>query len=693
MRILYFILLGFISCNETTDFRGGRTVPQWEDYKKEPPIEELDSEAKKELPTIPDDEIVPPFSFSQIERSFDVGRLANQSVQTNFSDDLIQSTLTLRSEKKEYLQTYKQPYREKIVDRFTQGQKGKTVRENFTQTDSNGSIDLLIVIDNSRSMKQEQKNLSNKLDPLLKYIDDTQWRIGITTTDPDDTCLREVITVGEENISQRFSQGVQAGIQGSGYERGFLRAVEGLKGKCKEQPWLRKNSNVAVLIVSDEDNCSKDSEDCKNEPDASHTYLTNYMKSIRPEKDQARVYGIIWHPSLSNSQCKSAESPAPSYAKAIEATSGYWGSICQSDYTQTLEQISKDIARTIQKNYTLQNIPEQDSMKVYINNELLTSGYTIVDKVVSFDPAPALSSKISIEYTVNSTKILKQFQLSESPVSKDLLVTVNGVTIDSSNYNYKANENILEFKNPPVEAASIRIEYKKNSPLESNFYIGPSRDFVSVSINNQDTSEYTYDTLSGYVKFDVPPEEGSSIELSSQTIAPVLTYPFQLLTENPYNFMVIDSDTGEPVSYTLGNKTLEIPNSDFRELRNLTVSYRDANQRDQIVLLPNTPLKETIAITVGTEVCDQYVLDDSLLSLKVMCSLSSNEVVQVDYSYIEKLENTFTIEEAKGLGDKISWEVQVNNEPITDFVRVDNQIFIDNLTWDDRVTIIVTATD
>ena len=209
-------------------------------------------------------------------------------------------------------------------------------------------VDILVVVDNSGSMAEEQANLSTKLQPLLRHIQDSDWQIGIATTDPEDSCLHSLISGTDSDPAGRFEVAItEVGTSGSSNERGIQQAVRALNGECGN--WVREGSALGVLIISDEDNCS-DATQCDDDPWSQGSYLSDYMSAIREIVITARIYGLIWHPSMSQGECPSGFNQGHTYADLIATTGGRWGSICDDDYTAILEEISRDLAVIAQQN-------------------------------------------------------------------------------------------------------------------------------------------------------------------------------------------------------------------------------------------------------------------------------------------------------------------------------------------------------
>lgn len=234
---------------------------------------------------------------------------------------------------------FTQVSRPNVTKIYKQGHPGENKTENLMQADQ-GILDLLIVIDDSGSMSQEQKNLSGKLAPLLEYVKDSDWRIGVVTT---------TFSRGDSGIDATFATAINAGLTGCASEQGIRQAVAGLS--CPTAMFVRPKSTIAVLIVSDEDNCS-DGTDCGDVPYAKPEYLTDFLANTLMRKlgTDARIYGLFWYPTKS---CVGAAKKANQYAKAVADTSGTAGSICDADYTQTLQKISWDVAAILKTEFTL----------------------------------------------------------------------------------------------------------------------------------------------------------------------------------------------------------------------------------------------------------------------------------------------------------------------------------------------------
>ena len=409
-------------------------------------------------------------------------------------------------------QTFQQLTRAARQATFKQGVKGAVSNEDYSVT-AFGVLDLLVVIDNSGSMAEEQENLSDRMAPLLSAVQSSDWRIAVTTTDPADTCVTTMIRKSDSNAARRFKNAVKADIRGDGLERPILRAVEGLKSECARGPgpWVRAGSAVAVLIVTDEDNCHIDVANgygCSDGED-----LTKYLSTIRKVGTDARVYGIIRHPSQSASQCPTALKSADVVANVISNTGGTWGSICDSDYSATLSKISSDVAKILKTDFVLKSTPDAGSLVITVNGQPWTQ-YTLNGLVVHFTQAPPAGAPVRVSYRSGAAGIVtNRFDLPEAPLEGSIIAQVNGATVAGVTWD-QASRKVVFPTNPP-DGSNIVVTYKEASLLVDNFLIAQNTDarYVSVKVNGQTVPAnlYTYDRSSGAVKFKTAPAEGQTI--------------------------------------------------------------------------------------------------------------------------------------------------------------------------------------
>ena len=210
----------------------------------------------------PDPEQAKQAQMRVIEREFSAGAVASDSVSfsisrskaesaismVNYNGDpapqpgsvsktlprsSVQSMVTMGSVYSDQTKVDAQVAAVPVVDPFTQGGPSIPFTQTFTQSATkSGPIDILVVIDNSGSMSQEQANLATKLSPLLSSIAGADWQISVVTTDPRNGCQRALIKSSDGAAAATAFQSsiTSAGLAGDGNERGILMSVAGLMG-------------------------------------------------------------------------------------------------------------------------------------------------------------------------------------------------------------------------------------------------------------------------------------------------------------------------------------------------------------------------------------------------------------------------------------------------------------------------------
>lgn len=404
-----------------------------------------------------------------------------------------------------------------IGDRFLQ--VAELQEEEFQQKIDESTLDLLVVVDNSGSMSQEQANLSTKLNPLLKHIADSNWQIAVTTTDENDDCLRPdgLIKKGEVDTSLRFEEAIRAGTSGDASEFGLLQAVRALSmqppytriAPCSNPtPWVRPDSAVAILVVSDEDNCSQAGllSDCPGEEHRNPSFLTDYLSSIRQVGVNARVYGLIWQPGQ---LCAGAGNIGYTYDTVIQATGGTSGSICENDYTQTLEAISKDISVILESRFKLKTDADPTSLEVYVDGQIAEIEYKVFGDVVSFRNPPPPGSSVVIKYRPISIEGKNRFKLSKD-YEGEIVVKLDGEFLEASEYTVDKKTNELVLRTAPPRNAELYIYYGEEQVVRNTFLIEPNIKVATLKIfiNDVETTEFDFDNGTGIATFnEVPPEK------------------------------------------------------------------------------------------------------------------------------------------------------------------------------------------
>ena len=171
----------------------------------------------------------------------------------------------------------------------------------------------------------------------------------------------------------------------------------------KRTPWLREDSTIAILLVTDEDhNCHENLYGCKI------TDLYFYLNSIRVLHSTAKIYGLL------NIEKVEGEGGVFGAERFLSWKDGdgesifdHYASINDGDYTETLSKISLSIASAIQSSFNLERVHDGKNAEVIINygdktRTLKKGEYHIDGKTLTIvTNLPADTETVEIVYTHN----------------------------------------------------------------------------------------------------------------------------------------------------------------------------------------------------------------------------------------------------------------------------------------------------
>ncbi|MFW7378541.1 MAG: VWA domain-containing protein [Oligoflexus sp.] len=650
-------------CDSGPSTFGERVTGYGEDQSDADQIGQSDDAKSKEPPTFHSAEWT--FQATEVETALLDFDADQQTVNEYFSMTDITTAATMR---------HKQRERSVRTEVFGQGSEQQAMSESFRQTESaSGMLDLVIVIDNSNSMAEEQENLADKMMPLLSYVSESDWRIAVVTTDPSDGCLRSLISKNDANYQQAFSRAIRAGVGGSGNERGIYQAMKALQMTCASgNQWVRPNSTIAVLIVSDEDNCSNGSM-CYGAAWESPSYLLNHLDQVRQLGVNARVYGLIWHPSQDQTQCPTAYQQAYVYADAIDRSQGQWGSICDDDYSTTLNAISQDLSNILKSQFALQYTPYYTTVEVMVNGVKQRGGYQVVGNVVEFQDPPPSGADIKIDYQFTTDPPKKNFRLFGQPADGTVEVYLDGVV--SENFEYDAGQGLVSFEKAPM-VREIKIMYRQGVELERNFAVEKGLDATAmrVAVNGNDvaTNEYLYESSTGLIRFHSAPKDGVDIEVHyQQIIGPRLRYPAFVPTQIGDAFAVFDAVTRMPISYQYDGRDLHFSEADHLRGRRLMLRYENPFQNNKLIDLGFEAIPGSFQVRgdISGE-CVRIRVTGSVLDLE-NCGFLDAESVSVSFDYVGQHHQEYVLED-RGieLDESYYYQVQVDGK-LTDQFHID----------------------
>ncbi|MBF0441027.1 MAG: hypothetical protein HQK54_03915 [Oligoflexales bacterium] len=409
---------------------------------------------------------------------------------------------------------------------YVQGSLGSPQKQTLNQITP--PLDLLIVIDNSDSMWDDQVSVASRMPPLLSEISNSDWQISVVTTHRDmdynatPHCFRDLIKKSDPNAQAKYEKAIKAGTGGNGMERGLPNALLGLKGGClsggngipDQTPWIRENSILSVFIVTDENNCSQNGS-CGDGRDWEAEFA-NYISSIRTFGETARFYGIITMPSTPDNQVPQGAYKGYSYANLVTRTGGHMGSIADADFTPTMKAISSNLAQMLKTKIQLQSEPDPGSLKISLNGQPWTK-YTIKDTTVTFTEVPSSGSQLEVTYTVGkSGEFRNTVPLQKTPLLDSIKVTFDDNSIEESKYHWDEKGKLIIFNDNIPEKTKVVVNYSIDEPLKKSFPIGKTvkTDTVEITVDGkQYTGEWNFDDKEKVITMDPPPPAGSRIEV------------------------------------------------------------------------------------------------------------------------------------------------------------------------------------
>lgn len=237
-------------------------------------------------------------------------------------------------------------------------------------------VDILVVIDNSGSMRYEQASMANRFDSFIDQLQSLDWRVAITTTDMQypsrDGADGKLLGFGNNRVflskddgvqsaKTMFGQTIQRSENGSGNEQGIhatYKALErALNPSDNNSKFLRSQAGLAVIVVTDADETPSGGKNNKG-PKNYGDNLRNFVAATFPSK-AFKFHSIIVKPD--DTAClKYAGSNNEDYGKEYfnlsTNTNGIVGSVCETDYSAQLKEMGQSTAELV-KNISLDCAP------------------------------------------------------------------------------------------------------------------------------------------------------------------------------------------------------------------------------------------------------------------------------------------------------------------------------------------------
>jgi hypothetical protein len=267
-----------------------------------------------------------------------------------------------------------------------------TDREELFLQDGSNAVDVLWVVDNSISMSEEQGLVAAGFESFIAALSyeggALDLHIGVVTTDVDDTNLDRGKLLGtpawltgtEANFAPEFRSRVRVGTSGSDFEQGLGAAWLALDTENNgglNDGFLREDANLALVFVSDENDCSNGGA-FTNGSDAALCYdrqddlvpISEFVRRFAkvPLGEGRTVASAIAGPPAADG-CASS-TPGPRYQTAADKLGGVFEDVCATDYTSLMDNVAAQILAPARV-FTLDTDAQPATIQVLVDDTVI----------------------------------------------------------------------------------------------------------------------------------------------------------------------------------------------------------------------------------------------------------------------------------------------------------------------------------
>ena len=567
----------------------------------------------------------------------------------------------------------------------------------------NAKLDILVVVDSSSAMAAQRANLAQKLQPLLSAVGDLDWQIAVVATDPSLGCQPALIKSQDTSYAAEFATAVGAASSNGKIVRGILQAKLTLAGCQGQSSWIRTGSAVAVLFVSNQDNCGQAGSLCDQAipadvnvtsadslASAQASYLTDYLASIRTLKTQAKVYSLLWSPTQTQDLCPAGAAQGQAYMQAVTATGGSWGSICSNDFTPALTTISSDMRGMVSGTFNLPHTPLDGSVNVSVAGApLASSGFAIQGAGVNLASLPASDASVQISYSY-ATAPGASFKLAAPAAAGSLTLTLDGKALAASDFSYDQTAQTIALTQI-VAGKTLTASYSSGAATDGTLFTlqslpDPTTLAVTIDGNLLTSGQYAYDATKNQITFSVAPASTAAIVIK---YAPQSThassFPFVLSDAQCLSLQVTDQATGDAIPFTADGSSIAFTDDVINAGTSIVITYDvDAKQTNTIDFSRDIMSFDDLSImdTTSNAACsrDKVTIAGSKINL-AGCGFKGGDKVTIVHKYVASFTKSFILDDA---GLKVASQVALKVS--VDGVETDNYTFdikTDTLTMND----------
>lgn len=286
----------------------------------------------------------------------------------------------------------------------------------------NNKVDILFVVDNSKSMLQYQQRLASRVGDMIATLNalGMDYRVAVTSTTMAANSSTYPMTrrlIGSPlyltaSTINLLPERLIVGESGSDLERGldamkFVTSPAYLNSVSSD--FVRSDALFSVVFISDEIDQSSEFGD----PNSS--YFVNYLNSLKPPfATGGRAWIANYIGILTNQSCDNLGgyvAIGTQFIKLVDASGGVKSSICSADLSQAVASIKSRIVAQI-TSYRFKDQPNKATIQVTVGGraifESATNGWTLeIDTssatqqyILKFhgDAIPGASEQVIVNY-------------------------------------------------------------------------------------------------------------------------------------------------------------------------------------------------------------------------------------------------------------------------------------------------------
>ena len=260
---------------------------------------------------------------------------------------------------------------------------GEVWVDSFNQPNTTDGVDILIVIDTSCSMSDNEAQLLAGVEAFMNNLPEADWRLNMISASPDKVLTEQQFPLipGDDIIdAQQMYDNMSRGT----LEEGFESVQDYILSNPYASTWLRWDAALLIVFVSDEEEQS----------DMSVNDFTDWLDNYRSSVFMSSVINLDPTESLCNTSTYFA---GYRYEEATLMYNGVVIDICSKSWVDGVRDASISIDPITE--LELSHVPIEESIAVFINGvPTVDWGYDAITNKVLFTIIPDGGSLVEVGY-------------------------------------------------------------------------------------------------------------------------------------------------------------------------------------------------------------------------------------------------------------------------------------------------------